>query len=300
MSGDPVEDIARALLYEGYVLWPYRRSAIPGQRGQRRWSFGGVYPAAFCEGAAQKGRSEIRCEAIVEGDDDCGVSVEVRFLHVVRRQALSAGPSGLRPVDRIDVGGHSHLSWDEATERRLPLGEIRVSSLREASVIRQIEVPAGDDLEKLVDDDGTTVGALRRTWKPIHARVRISAAPLSGRRSRIEARVANRSPWTGADRDGAQLHAMVSPHVVLHTGGAFHSLTDPDPEVAANAAACTNDGVWPVLVGPEGSRDTLLAAPVILEDYPRIDRESPGDRLDGSRTDRSSAADSLRDPRGGS
>ena len=43
---DPVEKIAAAVLYEGYVLWPYRRSA---QKNQRRWTFGGVYPRAYSE-----------------------------------------------------------------------------------------------------------------------------------------------------------------------------------------------------------------------------------------------------------
>ena len=38
---DPVRAIADAVLYEGYVLWPYRRSAL---KNQRRWTFGGVYP----------------------------------------------------------------------------------------------------------------------------------------------------------------------------------------------------------------------------------------------------------------
>ena len=31
------------MLYEGYILWPYRRSAL---KNQRRFTFGGVYPPA--------------------------------------------------------------------------------------------------------------------------------------------------------------------------------------------------------------------------------------------------------------
>ena len=38
---DRVRRIADAVLYEGYMLWPYRRSAL---KNQRRWTFGGVYP----------------------------------------------------------------------------------------------------------------------------------------------------------------------------------------------------------------------------------------------------------------
>jgi hypothetical protein len=43
---DPVAAIADAVLYEGYLLWPYRRSAL---KNQRRWTFGGVYPRAHSE-----------------------------------------------------------------------------------------------------------------------------------------------------------------------------------------------------------------------------------------------------------
>jgi hypothetical protein len=35
--------VADAVLYEGYLLWPYRRSAL---KNQQRWTFGGVYPEA--------------------------------------------------------------------------------------------------------------------------------------------------------------------------------------------------------------------------------------------------------------
>lgn len=43
---DAGEKVAVAVLYEGYLLWPYRRSA---RRNQRRWTFGGVYPRAYSE-----------------------------------------------------------------------------------------------------------------------------------------------------------------------------------------------------------------------------------------------------------
>ena len=41
MTRDPVRAIADAVLYEGYILWPYRRSAL---KNQKRWTFGGVHP----------------------------------------------------------------------------------------------------------------------------------------------------------------------------------------------------------------------------------------------------------------
>src|SRR5687767_9476158 len=41
MNTEAVEKIADAILYEGYLLYPYRRSAI---KNRRRWDFGIVYP----------------------------------------------------------------------------------------------------------------------------------------------------------------------------------------------------------------------------------------------------------------
>jgi hypothetical protein len=76
------------------------------------------------------------------------------------------------------------------------------------------------------------------------------------------------------------MHAVVSVR-----GGRFFSLTDP-PEALRNAtAACQNRGVWPVLVGEPGAQDAMLAAPIILYDYPQIAPESPGDLFDGTEID---------------
>jgi hypothetical protein len=38
-------------------------------------------------------------------------------------------------------------------------------------------------------------------------------------------------------------------------------------------------------VGPPGDRSTILSSPIILEDYPRVAPESPGDLFDGGEID---------------
>jgi hypothetical protein len=52
--------------------------------------------------------------------------------------------------------------------------------------------------------------------------------------------------------------------------------------LAEAASACKNVGVWPVLVGAPGSRDSMLASPIILPDYPQVAPESAGDLYDGT------------------
>ena len=40
-----VDQIVDAVLYEGYILYPYR----PSIKNRQRWTFGGLYPRAYCE-----------------------------------------------------------------------------------------------------------------------------------------------------------------------------------------------------------------------------------------------------------
>jgi hypothetical protein len=106
---------------------------------------------------------------------------------------------------------------------------------------------------------------------------------------RIAVRVENTTPLPESGdigRDTAQRHALASTHVVLGIErGAFVSLTDPPAELAEAASRCDNRGLWPVLVGPEGAADMMLAAPIILCDHPKIAPESPGDLFDGCEID---------------
>ena len=43
-----VDPIANAVLYEGYILYPYR----PAVKNRQRWTFGGLYPEAYCRQTA--------------------------------------------------------------------------------------------------------------------------------------------------------------------------------------------------------------------------------------------------------
>jgi hypothetical protein len=69
---------------------------------------------------------------------------------------------------------------------------------------------------------------------------------------------------------------MLSAHVVLTArGGGFLSSIDPA------SASCLNDGLYPVLL----AEDCMLAAPIILYDYPKVAPESAGDLFDATEID---------------
>lgn len=276
---DPVQLIADAVLYEGYLLWPYRRSAL---KNQQRWTFGGIYPRAHHE-AHPDDRCEMLSECLLKGGPDSGVEVRVRFLHVVRRQVMQRGPEGLAPVEELTIDAERHLSWEEATEREV-VGELSPGD--EAAQVT-IENPAGQEQEELRDGAGEPVGAIVRTWKGIEGTMELGVQPLRHGLVRLSVKVVNDTPWSGGTREDALKRTFCSSHAVLRARGRgeFVSLTDPPDELREEAAACRNEGVWPVLVGEPEERHTLLASPIILEDHPKIAPESPGDLFDGGEID---------------
>lgn len=280
---DPVRAIADAVLYEGYVLWPYRRSAL---KNQQRWTFGGVYPAAHsARRAAGDDPCTMRTECLVEGDAATAIDVRVRFLHVVERQVLAERDGALIPVDELEAGGERHLSWDEATEREAGLGPVLLSALSRP-VLVPISVAAGSEDVGVDDGAGGRAGVVRRDWRALEGTLEVAAALVEPGLLRVTARIENATPWHGDTREDALRQTFCSTHTVLRAvGGAFVSLTDPPEERREMAAACHNESTWPVLVGEPGERETLLSSPIILPDHPQIAPESPGDLFDGGEID---------------
>lgn len=282
---DPVRRIADAVLYEGYVLWPYRKSAM---KNQQRWTFGGIYPEAH---SARRGGVDDPCtmqtQVLLEGDEQTTLDVRVRFLHVVERQVLEADAQGrLEPVEELEIGEERHLSWDEATEREIAVGPLSLGELREPSARAEISIPAATRQEDLEDAAGRRAGAVARSWRTLSGSVEVAAERLEPGLFRLTARIANTSPWREGDREDALRQTFCSTHTVLRAeGGQFVSLTDPPETRAAAAGDCQNEGAWPVLVGDDGERGTLLSSAMILPDYPQIAPESPGDLFDGGEID---------------
>jgi hypothetical protein len=274
---DAVERIADAVLYEGYLLWPYRRSAI---KNVRRWTFGGVYPERHTA-AHPDDPSVMQTQCLVEGGVDCRVDVRVRFLHVLKRDLVEA--PGER-VDELIIDGVRHVAWDEATEREIGASGLEPNQVESRDV--SIDLPAGESDEELLDSSGARAGAFVRSWRALEGKVAITAAPIAPDLHRLTVRIANTSPFASEDREEALRQTLCSAHTIMQVeGGAFVSLTDPPEPLRAEAERCENTGTWPVLVGAEGDRSTMLSSPIILPDYPQVAPESPGDMFDATEID---------------
>jgi hypothetical protein len=85
---DHARAVADAILYEGYLLYPYRGSAL---KNQQRFQFGVVMPPAYAVVDPSE-PSAIQAECLLEGADTTEIQVLVRFLHeTVEQECRAAG-----------------------------------------------------------------------------------------------------------------------------------------------------------------------------------------------------------------
>jgi hypothetical protein len=200
-----IDRIARSVLYEGYLLYPYRPSAL---KNAKRWTFGTLYPEHRVA-AGGSDRSNFQAEVLFAGAATATVSISARFLA-------------------------------EGVEREIPLE----TTVTEACSVR------------------FTAGELAFTSKPL----------LPGTYK-----------LTVTLRNTSDFAELTSAHAVISVcGGELISMTDPPAALAWAASECVNAGVWPVLIGAPGARDTMLASPIILPDYPEVAPESAGDLCDAT------------------
>ena len=295
MNRELVDPIANAVLYEGYILYPYR----PSTKNAQRWSFGGLYPRSYCE---QQNRCEAwtqQTECLVHGSLRTSFQVVVRFLHLTDRQVGAIDPPlpewtdhpepRFRPVEMLQVGTRRYHAWQEAEEREVAPAASLLGDLCASTMRREFRFEGGQRREPLKGPAGDFVGLLLRKQRSIEGLVEVAAAEVESGLFRMtirtmnQTRVAENQPL---DRDAALLHSFVSTHAILGLEqGEFVSMMDPPEHWRQAAAGCRNVGAWPVLVGQEGSKDTMLSSPIILYDYPRVAPESPGDFFDGTEID---------------
>ncbi|HEY2290590.1 MAG TPA: hydrogenase maturation protease [Thermoanaerobaculia bacterium] len=278
MSFELAQKVADAVLYEGYVLYPYRASAA---KNRLRWQFGVVVPRGY----AELGGSEpwaMQTECLIQPDGAPELDLRVRFLQVQARTIEeNIGESTFRPIETLAVGDQTLVTWEEGVERRLDATAIPLDRGTEIP----IAAPAGREVEIVRAADGRAAARIVRERWPVSGVIRVTSEREGGL-IKVRVRIENLGSYEGADREGALRRSLVGAHTLLAVrGGAFVSLLDPPPEAAAAAAACANQHTWPVLIGPEGSRDVLLSSPIILYDHPAVAPESPGDLCDATEID---------------
>jgi hypothetical protein len=276
MNLDRIDQIAKAVLYEGYMLYPYRPSSM---KNRQRWNFGVLYPPTYCEAQDGVDACSMRTECLFIGTVRTMLELRLRFLQV---QVQSTPGSA-------DKTTASHREgWQEAVDREITVPVFPLEAALIGPVTHKFQLPA----ETIVDNEPSTSGVsaitVVRQQSEVQGELVITCQQVREDLLKVRVDVSNTTPLANADanRDDALLHSLVSAHTVLNvTNGEFISLLEPPAEVQGFVAQCQNVGAWPVLVGEPGQRDTLLASPIILYDYPQIAPESAGDLFDGTEID---------------
>lgn len=226
------EQVAATLLYEGYLLYPYRASSA---KNRSRWTFGSLYPHSV---SGEPHRLQVQC--LLRAPEGSALAVRVRFLQVMQCGAVQ-----------------------RALEREAGMGRFRFE--------------AGSEGE----------GEAPGEYLAIEGELRVRRERLDAATERVCVEVENLSCIEpGVTRERAALVAFASTHLLLEAPeGRFVSSIDPPRELQAAAAACRNEGAWPVLIGSESDSQVMLASPIILYDDPQVAPESPGALYDATEID---------------
>jgi hypothetical protein len=275
MSGgwDRVRTIADAVLYEGYLLYPYRANS---RKNQTRWQFGVLGPQRAEERGI--GEDDTMSAQVLLDSESASLSVVVRFLQLQRRTAERDTGDGLfQPVDELTAGAQTWLTWDEAVERELSFGPLAVADLQSGQTIL-LGVPGGVDIETL---DG---GRLVRSRSELIGELMLAAERDDGL-MRISLVVRNTGAPPG-NKDDAIATSFIGTHLIAEaTDGKFVSLLDPPPLAVDAVARCRQHRCFPVLAGPQGDFDLMLISPIILYDHPEIAEQSEGTLYDSTEID---------------
>jgi len=293
MNWTQAQKIADAVLYEGYLLYPYRPSAI---KNRQRFNFGVVYPRAYSERQSGSDPWMMHTECLVQSRPEAAVQVKVRCLQLslrtvaeflaARSEASTTATDEYRLVGRLVVGERVFLPWQEAVEQEILLPCCELSEA--TRLTKEFHFPAAHTQEEMQDESGKIIGVVIREQRAIEGAVDLAITALGGDVRKIAVTIRNRSGFDGStdNRDAVLMYSMLSTHSILSVENTqFFSLLEPPEDLSAVAAECKNVNTWPVLVGEQGSSDVILSSPIILYDYPQIAPESPGDLFDGTEID---------------
>lgn len=258
-SWDRARLVAEAVLYEGYLLYPYRATS---SKNQSRWQFGVLGPPGAL-GAGLGEDDTLATDFLVDGAE--AITLFVRFLQLQHRSAQREVADGeFVSVAELRAPEGTWLTWDEAVDFERSFGPIPLDGKQ-----RTLGFVANAALD-IKSIDG---GRLVRERQPVNGEMTISSQPDGGLR-RVSIRISNVG-GAASDKDDAIARSMIGTHLLAEVaGGQFVSLLEPPPAAAAAASRCRHHRCFPVLAGPPGSADMLLVSPIILYDHPEVAEQS--------------------------
>lgn len=238
-----IEALVRAVLYEGYALYPYRPSSL---KNQKRFAFGAIYPRAWAERMLEP--SFLRVEVVATSPE---VTAEVRYLRLPRDE-------GAREARLTDSGTHDGISL----ELRTTLEPAGVGLWRYALEIHNTTPFTGSDREAAMDVTAASThvvlqGAFVSSIDPpAHAAAAVAACRstglypiLAGEGAMLASpiilpdypEIAPQSP--GDFYDGTEIDEMLTLRVLTMTDAEKREAAAADPKIAALIARTEELGI---------------------------------------------------------
>lgn len=118
-----IEQIADAILFEGYNLFPFRKSAL---KNQKRFNFGIISPKSWAENQTNENYFQQTECLIFCGNEDFMISAKIRFL-------------------QVDV---SENDWQETISREV-LCEVSLAEILDFEKVVEFDFPAENDFRVL-------------------------------------------------------------------------------------------------------------------------------------------------------
>src|ERR1700720_2331170 len=167
-----VENVAKALLYEGYMLYPYRASSV---KNRQRFNFGVLYPPSYSEAQAGTDPWSMQTECLVRGSSLSAIEVRVRFLKLIARSvgrptesALQSGETeGFQFVPSLEVEGQVFQPWQEAIECEVVVPSCNLNAVTPTPLEWKFAFPAEEKIELLPNASGQVVGLVARKQEPV-------------------------------------------------------------------------------------------------------------------------------------
>ena len=253
MSSDMLEQIVDSLMYEGYILYPYRRSSRKNQR--ERFTFGRIYPEAFAE--VQDGREPclMQTQCLVRGTA-ATVAVRIQFLQPVLRGASA----WLEAVERQVNAPPQSVAGRRI---RVPFrfdpceGAIEIRTERVMEKVTRVTVRILNTTPLGPDSLADTTAVLLRTFASTHTVLQvwdgefISMLEPPDRYAAAAAGCANIGTWPVliGDRAGPDADTMLSSPIVLYdypvvaaeSPGDWCDATEIDEMLALRVQAMTDE-----------------------------------------------------------
>jgi hypothetical protein len=280
-----LEALARTVLYEGYALYPYKRSAV---KNTKPVLLGVVYPRDYAD-SHPPAASFMQTECLLRATTAAELEFTVRFLHLRLTRLLEPATDGkYRPVPQLRIGERVWMAGWQALEREISPGRLMLSELSGPGVACTVGFADQKGKRRLSETGHSPAhrGLEVCSVAGLRGVVEATCRPVEGHPEvfRLSVRIQNTTPVANAallSRDAIYAQSFLSTHTMLRVrGGEFISVCDPGEAWQPLVAECQNLHTWPVLVGRDNA--AMLSSPIVLYDHPQLAPQSHGDLFDGT------------------